>query len=369
MIGGKGLFIAKTYDECDNLLFMNSPAILGDWCEIHRVDTNILFIFSTRGNETIIYKSVDGGNNWIEKLHTDTIIGEHFAMFDSLQGILLCFQNEVMRTYDGGDTWNKDFTAMYYTTAIERHGDSTVCVGLSNNFGISHNRGNTWTFSNNGIVGTATYQRNIFFLSKDSILSVSVNPSGNSFMSYSTDGGINWICHEFPPAPYFDAYDLYFFNMNEGYIVGGGGRILKTTDTGNTWTIYETQIPYSFTRIEFLNDSIALIAGTNGTLIKWNKHSWATEVINTEKENNIQVYPNPSNGLQNIELINTKVEPFIIELFDVGGRKIADVYNGSSANGKMNINCDLSQLGSGIYHYKVQIGNQIKYLKTFKVNQ
>jgi hypothetical protein len=188
-------------------------------------------------------------------------------------------------------------------------------------------------------------------------------------MSYSTDGGINWICHEFPPAPYFDAYDLYFFNMNEGYIVGGGGRILKTTDTGNTWTIYETQIPYSFTRIEFLNDSIALIAGTNGTLIKWNKHSWATEVINTEKENNIQVYPNPSNGLQNIELINTKVEPFIIELFDVGGRKIADVYNGSSANGKMNINCDLSQLGSGIYHYKVQIGNQIKYLKTFKVNQ
>ena len=45
MVGGKNIYIAKSNDECNNLSFLNSPVSPGAWSEIHRVDTNVIFIF------------------------------------------------------------------------------------------------------------------------------------------------------------------------------------------------------------------------------------------------------------------------------------------------------------------------------------
>ena len=372
MVGGMSTYIAKSYNECNNLSLLSSPINQGAWCEIHRVDTNIIFIFSKGGAHTYIYKSIDGGINWAIKLDVDTVIGEQFTMFDSLEGIILCFNGECLRTLDGGDTWQKDNGLAYTHLAIGVNGDSTIYCSTQTTISYSKNRGHTW--SNAGaIVPIGSNPRNYFLLDSNNIFLVATHNTGQ-YLAYSTNGGLNWKNRYFPNSPHFSPYDCYFLNINEGYLVGTNndndynGVIYKTTDTGLTWTIYDLQLPCLLGRIEFLNDSIALISGTNGTLLKWNKHSWATEVINIEKENNIYIYPNPSSDLQTIEIINTKVEPLIIELFDISGRKLADVYKGNSVNGKTNIKYDLSHFVSGIYHYKIQIGNQINYLKTLKIN-
>ena len=73
-------------------------------------------------------------------------------------------------------------------------------------------------------------------------------------------------------------------------------------DRGLSWEKYDTGLPAVLTRINFLNDSIALIAGTNGMLFKWNKNSYATEVLEI---NNVEMqataFPNPTSGKIDIE--------------------------------------------------------------------
>ena len=368
IIGGKGNYIAKSYDECNNLNFINSPALPGAWSRFHRIDTNSMFIFSRAGNLTTIYKSVDGGNNWVEKLNTDTVIGEEFTMFDSLEGILLCYAGECLRTMDGGDTWMKENGLAFSHSGIGTKGDSTVISGNGAIF-LSRNRGLNWTYT--GSIGN--YQKRYFFIDTQTIFALSTN-NIDQYFSFTLNAGTKWTTRTIPNAPYFNPYGIYFLNLNEGYLVGTSsdnnfnGVIYKTVDTGLTWTIYNTYLPSLFSEIEFLNDSVAFISGTNGTLIKWNKHSWATEVINIEKEVYINLYPNPSNNIQNIEIIDKKVEPLVIELFDTSGRKIADVFKGTSKIGKSNIKYNLAHIPKGIYQYRIQIGQINQYLKTSKTN-
>lgn len=313
MVGGKGTYIGKSSSECDNFSLINSPANQGAWSEIHRVDTSNIYIFSRSGAYTIIYKSTDGGNSWNEKLNTDTVIGEEFHMFDNMEGILLCFAGKCLRTIDGGNTWTKEYGLAFTHSAIEAIGDSIVAGEGEGAIFSSKNRGRTWTHT--ATIGN--YHRNLFFLDSNTLFSLSSN-NIHEYFSFTTNFGTNWATRDLPSG--FNAYDTYFLSLNEGYVVGSGGTILKTTDTGLTWTAYYTPTQNALTRIEFLNDSIALIAGTNGTLMKWNKHSWATEIINIEKEEDFTIYPNPVTNTLYIN--NSSNENYQINIYDVIGNEM-----------------------------------------------
>ncbi|GBL34677.1 hypothetical protein EMGBS15_02720 [Filimonas sp.] len=182
MIGGNAGTLLKSYDEGNQLTPVNLPQFpLGTWTEYQRIDTNNIFLFSKAGNYTMIYRSSDGGQTWVNKLDTDSIIGMEFVMFDSLQGILMCLSHKCLRTYDGGDTWQKDTLPLYYTFAAQRNGDSTIIASIQGGAFISHDRGNTWayTYTDNLSGGT---QRDFYYLAPDTIYSVSGSTSGFFFL-------------------------------------------------------------------------------------------------------------------------------------------------------------------------------------------
>ncbi len=369
IIGGDNGYIAKSNDECNNLSFINPPPVLlGDWCEIHRVDTNTIFAFSLSGTYTIIYKSTDNGNSWVQKLNTDSIIGKQFAMFDSLQGILLCFQYTSLHTYDGGNSWIKEPSPFLEPSPVGTFGDSTIICG-DQNVAISKDRGHTWVASSSVFPG-GSYQRNFYFGNSDTVFCVADYAAGQ-YMSFSVNAGVNWK-HRYFLSPYnIDPYDLYFFNINEGYVVGWDGNsgvIYKTVDTGLTWSVYDTQIPHTLTKIEFLNDSIALIAGTIGTLIKWNKNSYATEIINVDKlDSKISICPNPTSGTQTISFkTRNKNEIININLVDITGETLKNIYSGKNFSSNFKIQSDISELCNGIYFYKIQVGDETYHSKIIK---
>ena len=51
----------------------------------------------------------------------------------------------------------------------------------------------------------------------------------------TTDGGINWTTQT--SGTTLNLYETSFPDVNTGYVVGEGGRILKTTNGGTTWTL------------------------------------------------------------------------------------------------------------------------------------
>lgn len=79
----------------------------------------------------------------------------------------------------------------------------------------------------------------------------------------------------------------------------------------------------------------------------------------SEKNKVIQVTPNPSNDMINIEFIDEKI--YVIQIFDINGRTISSSFN----NGLKNISMDVKQLTDGIY--TIQVIDEFKNMSYYKL--
>jgi photosystem II stability/assembly factor-like uncharacterized protein len=46
-------------------------------------------------------------------------------------------------------------------------------------------------------------------------------------------------------------FDIYFLNSQTGWMVGGNGDIVKTTDGGDTWVVQANPAQYTLATIHF----------------------------------------------------------------------------------------------------------------------
>lgn len=81
-----------------------------------------------------------------------------------------------------------------------------------------------------------------------------------------------------------DLYNVDFRDENEGYIVGSKGTILRTEDGGETWESVKTAFPATFMRVDFADDKNGVIVGYEGTILRssdrgrtWTKQSSGTK--------------------------------------------------------------------------------------------
>jgi hypothetical protein len=81
-------------------------------------------------------------------------------------------------------------------------------------------------------------------------------------------------------------------------------------------------------------------------------------------ENNIGLFPNPTNGNLTLEIKTAKISNIIVDLYDIMGRKLKTVYNGKSQPNKTIINNDVADLPNSMYFYNVSIDG-VKTTKKF----
>lgn len=97
----------------------------------------------------------------------------------------------------------------------------------------------------------------------------------------TTNGGADWFNIDTDAEEDFN--DIYFFDLNNGFIVGDNGLVIRTTNGGMNWspvTSGTTEYLYS---VCFLDANTGWIAGDNGTILKttdggstWNPQSSGT---------------------------------------------------------------------------------------------
>jgi len=93
------------------------------------------------------------------------------------------------------------------------------------------------------------------------------------------------------------------------------------------------------------------------------KENTATAIASIT-EQSIQIFPSPSNGNFNIDIGNISAERLIINLYDLNGKKVAQVYNGNFAN---IIPFQNSSLNDGMYLLNIETGNA-SYSKRIIIN-
>lgn len=93
----------------------------------------------------------------------------------------------------------------------------------------------------------------------------------------------------------------------------------------------------------------------------------AYATVNEEKKShNISVYPNPSTDMQTLEIDLENSAEGYIQLLDIEGRLIIEVYNGNFAAGVTKFSVDLSNLSHGSYIYKVVVDDRSQYVNIIR---
>jgi len=170
----------------------------------------------------------------------------------------------------------------------------------------------------------------------------------------TTDGGNNWTLCGNPPSTYY--YSVYFANENTGWVAGNS--IIKTTDGGNTWIRQKS--PSTVSSIFFLNDNIGWAVG-NG-IFKTTDGGGMVSVKDEKKPRNnlpeqielFQNYPNPFNPSTTISFQLSTISSVKLKVFDILGREVARLIDEKLEAGSHRIILDASRMVSGIYFYRLQ---------------
>lgn len=255
------------------------------------------------GVSGFIMRTNDGGVNWINQGITTTSAFTIIKMIDSNTGYVAGENGMFYKTINGGATWNNLGAGTNQTalTMFWRNSNEGWITFTSGTIKKTTDGGNTWincNFTNgpfdvtsihmadslNGI-GTTT-QADIVRTSNGGLLWDGDNNFGNQpwalafhgsqngiLVGYygciqrSTDGGAT-IIDVAAANNYYDYNKIKFIDANHGWCVGEGGKILKTSNAGQTWNLLTPNIGSELLDLHFVNQNLGFVVGINGTVKK-----------------------------------------------------------------------------------------------------
>jgi photosystem II stability/assembly factor-like uncharacterized protein len=191
-----------------------------------------------------IYKSTDGGINWVKKNQSvitcfDRAKDMYFK--DSINGVAVgsngFYKGFVIKTSDGGETWSTSQTN-YALGFMALSGFNNTLYGLSTSSHVlkSTDFGTTWTLlqftSPTSITGIYFDKNKGFALTRSGDFYISKDGTGKSW-EYLSNTGVN------------EAYSMYFFDNTTGVVLEENQDIVKTIDGGQTWRAVLAPTPYS----------------------------------------------------------------------------------------------------------------------------
>jgi photosystem II stability/assembly factor-like uncharacterized protein len=213
-----------------------------------------------------IFFTVSGFSQWIIVNPNEGGVGCYFTSTTTgyvVGGDSRSNTGYVLKTTDGGSTWNKvttnsyGFIAVHFPTA-----DIGYAVGWRGIIFKTTDAGATWTQQR---WGTSTeILESVFFT--DANIGYAVGIIGPKILK-TTDGGANWTEQAITGAT--STYSVYFVDANTGYIAAHTGTVLKTTDGDTTWSSKWNGITLSnLYAIFFVDANIGYAVGEDGTIIK-----------------------------------------------------------------------------------------------------
>ncbi len=178
------------------------------------------------------------------------------------------FLTFIFLSLHGFSQWNQlGLTTTSNLYNIKSFGNSLYVGGVDTLF-ISYDDGATWTakqiVSSTGVSLVVSRLTGLEVLDANTIIGTGLIAAGNSeTILKSTNGGDYWGIVSLMNSGTWPRKmnDLSFFSYTNGYACGTQGRILYTTNSGNTWTWQSTSSSSNITNIQAINTTKAFAAG------------------------------------------------------------------------------------------------------------
>jgi len=212
---GRSGTLVKTVDY-GNTWNVYEPAFEEHLYSVFFTNENVGFIAGRYG---LFFKTIDGGNNWNQiDLGTDSDL-ESIVFVNENIGFVVGEDNTVFNTVNGGENW-----ISVTLLGSEEWQNWEKVYFINNGVGYIQDEGSssykTEDYGNNWIESD---RDDFFHITED------IGFSGFSDIYKTTNGGIDWLAEVNPGSGFRSAF---FFNENNGFIVGNDGSIIRTTNGG-----------------------------------------------------------------------------------------------------------------------------------------
>ena len=231
--------------------------------DIHFVDTTKGIIVGSGvdnffNSYSLIYKSTDGGKNWIVSNYDYSLAGLRSLSYADEATFYSVGDNSLLKTSNLGDTWSNQLsfvkTIIYDIQFFDNsHG---WAIGQDNDAGKgvimqSVDGGKNWENS---------YFKDYRFEDASFIDELTGWVVGPGIVLHTNNGGNNWEEQNYPEN--FDgAFSVDFVDTNNGWAVGWNEPIIKTSDGGNNWQVVTSEL-YNLRKVYFINKDYGWAAGT-----------------------------------------------------------------------------------------------------------
>jgi len=351
---GDGGVVIKTTNAGTNWVNLPnpSPSLSPNLWSVEPIDSNIVYI--TSGKDLII-KTTNGGINWDVLNYcpdcNSAMIGIYFLNKDT--GWFLG-ANKVFRTFDGGETLDSFYAPWFDNFEIYFTDINTGLFTGDGRVFKTTDKGESWFDTNVPTFGT------FYMFRKLAVNNNKVWVVGSSSPVFrSTNFGDSWEI--ITPGQQIGGIGINFVNQNTGYIGRSLNNLIKTTNGGFNWYQQRTDSnSLAFiSSFAFVNDTVGWYSCGVGRIYKTNSGGqWLTnisQITNTTPSSFslYQNYPNPFNSKTQIEFDVPNKNNYKLEIYNLIGKKIAEVFNQEYALGRYKILYNADDLSSGIYIYRI----------------
>ena len=360
------------------------------------------------GDSGTILKTTNGGTNWNPANSTTNKKFRAIFFADSLTGYAIGDSGTIVKTIDGGSTWNQQVShsKSQLNTLFFTSKDTGYIMGmLPATYIKTVNGGANWkvdlTFG-----PCCAYLNSLTFISKKIGLCLGYDMAGTFILS-TTDTGRTWSnCVIDPNWQWMGTALTLADTVSSGVVAGtqsfiqsgggcnylnwhyfGGGygstdfnSICKHKDPASFATtiavgtngVYPNNpttnccqssgVTSNLNSVIFADSLIGYIVGDSGVILKTINGGDGTGIYENNLQNELSIYPNPTNGKFQIQMDNGKlsIENYQLSIYNVYGEKVFQ-----SANLQISKSIiDLSSQPNGIYflQLKTEQGVAVKKL-------
>jgi photosystem II stability/assembly factor-like uncharacterized protein len=330
---------------------------------------------------TVLLKTSDGGAHWTGYIYPEENIFIYcIHYFDSLTGLMGGSPHALVKTTDGGLTWDQvhiDTSTLAFFPVLNMTflDDQTgyACGGIFDIAGViwqTVDGGESWTAIDPS-QAPADEVHAIHIFDEQAAIGAGGDPDyGYGVgMIRTFDGGSNWVYEDIGIQGI--AFDIDFRNDSEAWSpLGPLRKMIWSADGGASWTELPTPDTVAIFNICFPDSLHGYAAGSNGAFLRYIPPLPPAVPPNSyfpESPISVTLFPNPAEGSSKFKVQSSKSGELFIGVFDLTGKYHFTIADERIGAGEYFFNLDAEHLSAGIYLCHVlfdgTVAGNIKFVK------
>jgi photosystem II stability/assembly factor-like uncharacterized protein len=324
-------------------------------------NTAICCTSPSTGGSVTIYKTSNGGTNWITgyTLTASLAFGDNVYMSSATNAYYIGDPQggswHLLQSTNGGDNWST-WTNLTTTNTSGTYNNAAWFQGTQIWFeSVGQSQ---MLYSSNMGVNWVTQTLTLSEIAATCFVSPTVGMAGGSGTSpgllKTTNSGTNWSAIT---SPYTTSVAGIVGAGTTWWIAQQGTSISKSTNDGANWTTDYTGTGTIIHMTKSRSGATIWAVKSTGAITRFGQPiSGINTISNTTPESYSlsQNYPNPFNPVTKIDFSLPKSGLVTLKVYDILGKEVATLVNEVKTSGIYSYEFDGALLSSGVYFYKIE---------------